>query len=118
MHGADCQNRIQEEVSGNIFIRKMLFPTRGDYTEGHAHHFDHTTYVVRGSVWCMAVTPAGEKTYEVIAAGQHRLIRAESHHLFVTLEDDTEYHCIYSHRNAQGEVVQLPNGVDPETAYK
>ena len=48
-----------EFISGNIFIRPMVFDQAGSTIEGHAHNFDHTTYVVRGSVRIEALDDAG-----------------------------------------------------------
>lgn len=119
-----------EYVSGNIFIREMEFPQRGDVVHGHTHNFDHTTYVVRGALQIESlreVKPAvlddsGQLVelaqYETIrtvvkrASDGHNwvLIRAGVCHRLTALEDRSMGHCIYSHRNGQSEIVQEYDG--------
>lgn len=97
-----------ELVSGNIFIRPMAFKKAGDVVEGHTHNFDHTTYVVRGAVR----VEGNGRSVEKKASDGHNwlLIRAGVSHQITALGDDTLCHCIYSHRNPQGEIVQEYDG--------
>jgi len=99
-----------ELVSGNIFLRPNELPKAGDYVDGHKHNFDHTSFVIKGSVHVVATLPNGTVIERDFAAGQHFLIRADVTHLITALEDDTLFHCIYSHRTPQGDVVQEANG--------
>lgn len=104
-----------ELVSGNIFIRPMTFAGIGSVVEGHVHNFDHTTYVVRGALRFEQLDPVtGEvlKTIDKKASDGHNwvLIRAEMCHRITSLEEDSLGHCIYAHRNPQGEIVQEYDG--------
>lgn len=103
-----------EYASGNIFIREMAFEKVGSVIEGHAHNFDHTTYVVRGSVKVEALDASGAvvKTAIKRAVDGHNwvLIRADTSHRLTALEDNSMGHCIYSHRNPQGEIVESYDG--------
>lgn len=93
-----------ELVLGNIFIRPNLLTQKGDVLDGHTHNFDHTTYVVKGSVHVKATDKAGTITEKDFTAGQMFLVLAETCHVISALEDNTEFHCIYSHRDPQGRV--------------
>jgi quercetin dioxygenase-like cupin family protein len=97
-----------ELQSGNLFIREMRFEKAGDVIDGHAHNFDHTTYVIRGGIRIEALGRSVEK--RAGAARNWVLIKAGVEHKIISLEADSLAHCIYSHRNAQGEVVQEATG--------
>lgn len=96
------------DVTGNIFVREMPFTTAGQQIEGHAHNFDHMTYVARGAARIERGTEAIEKR-----AGEWALIEAGITHRITALEDDTLCHCIYAHRTPQGDVVQKSTGWRP-----
>lgn len=103
-----------EYVSGNIFIREMGFLKAGDVVDGHAHDFDHTTYVTRGSIQIERLDALGriEKTVVKKASQGYNwiLIKAGVCHRLTALEDNSMGHCVYAHRNPQGEVVQEDTG--------
>lgn len=128
-----------ELVQGNVFIREMRFERAGDVVNGHAHAFDHTTYVARGAVrieqlretkaaiyaelrpgevFPKVLVPA---EYEVARSVEKRasdgynfvLIKAGVIHRLTALEDNSLGHCIYAHRNPQGEVVEAYDGWAP-----
>lgn len=102
----------REAVSGNIFIREMLFPKAGMVIGGHHHHFDHTTYCPAGAVLLEVMENDQPVSAVELRAGQGDnwfLIEAEKSHRITALEDGTVTHCIYSHRGPNGMVVQVPN---------
>lgn len=103
-----------EYASGNIFIREMRFPKAGAVVHGHAHNFDHTTYVARGSVRVERLAPDGTVERIVVKrAGDGfnwLLIQAGVIHRLTALEDESMAHCIYSHRTPQGDVVVEHDG--------
>ena len=78
--------------------------------DGHTHEFDHTTIVFKGAVHVTATLENGNVVEEDFVAPAHFLVKAEVTHKIVATMDDTEFWCVYSHRNAQGEVVQEDNG--------
>ena len=104
-----------EFVSGNIFVREMRFEKAGDQVVGHAHNFDHTTYVARGALRVERLRKVGEKEadgelvpiFEVERAVEKRaadglnwiLIRAGVQHRITALEPHSIGHCVYAHRN-------------------
>jgi hypothetical protein len=106
-----------ELVSGNIFIRPMTFDKAGAVVEGHTHNFDHTTYVVRGSVRIEKLDAAGNvvQSIDKSASDGHNwvLIKAEVCHRLTALTDDAHAHCIYAHRNPQGDIVHDYDGWTP-----
>jgi quercetin dioxygenase-like cupin family protein len=107
-------------VCGNIFVRQMTFGSVGDVVEGHEHNFDHTTYVPRGALMFERLRADGsvEKTITKRATDGYNwvLIRAGVRHRITALEEGSIGHCIYAHRNAQGDIVQDYDGWTP--AYR
>lgn len=91
-----------EFVSGNIFVREMRFTSAGDVVEGHAHNFDHTTYVARGALRIDQIDASGSVvksvTKEAIDGRNWVLIKAGVKHRITALRDDSMGHCIYAHR--------------------
>jgi len=98
-----------EFKSGNIFIRPIESDA-GSHTGGHTHNFDHTTIVFTGSVRVRATLVDGTEVEETFAAPGYFLVKKDVTHDIEALEDDTVYWCVYSHRDAQGEVTQEANG--------
>jgi quercetin dioxygenase-like cupin family protein len=106
-------------ISGNIFVREMRFDRVGGARDGHRHNFDHTTYVVRGAIRIEQLAEDGS----VVRAVEKRavdgrnwvLIRAQTAHRVTALEANTIAHCIYSHRDPQGVVVQEWGGWEEAT---
>lgn len=101
---------MMEWVSGNVFIRPNKLAKAGDRTDGHKHNFDHTTVVFKGGVHVKAKLPNGTEIERDFIAPSHCLIRADVEHEITALSDDTEYWCVYSHRDPQGEVTQHYDG--------
>ena len=103
-----------EYASGNIFIREMRFEKVGEVVIGHTHNFDHTTYVARGGLRIERLRDDNsvERTVEKWAGEGFNwvLIKAQCKHRITALTDGAIGHCIYSHRNPQGEIVQEYDG--------
>lgn len=102
-----------EWVSGNIFIRPNEMMKAGDVIEGHAHNFDHTSFVVNGAVNVRATTPDGRQLDANFGNGypfRHFLVLKDVEHTITALEDGTDFYCIYSHREPQGDIVQTVTG--------
>jgi hypothetical protein len=118
---------MAEFVLGNVFVREMVFEALGKQVIGHAHNFDHVTYVVSGGLRIEVLEPdtGGEVIETLMVAGvptlcrfriaQSREIWADKGRNFVLIKAGVRHritslgvramgHCIYSHRDAQGEV--------------
>jgi quercetin dioxygenase-like cupin family protein len=106
---------VTEFTSGNIFIRPMRFANAGEMIQSHDHPFDHTTIVFRGKVRVRATYPDGNVGQQDVEAPAHLLIEAGVRHELTALTDDTVVWCVYSHRNAQGEVVQAASEATPDS---
>ena len=104
-------------ILGNIFIREGVLK-KGESTIGHSHIFDHVTYVPQGKILIekLEIRPTGEfdKTIDYLTTssieleagvGNYFLIEKDIHHRLTALEDSI-YHCIYSLRNENGDVVE------------
>lgn len=101
-----------EYASGNIYIRKNPMK-KGQIVPSHAHSMDHTTIFFSGSFRVRAVTPEGNRVKRDFTAPDSCLIKKEVLHEIECLEDG-EFWCVYSHVNAQGEIVQEYTGLwDP-----
>jgi hypothetical protein len=100
-------------VHGNIFIRPNERMHKGQVIQGHKHNFDHTSFVTDGAVHVKAFLPDGTVLERDFGRGyqfRHFLVLAGVEHEITALEDDTNFYCIYAHRNAQGEVVEEQTG--------
>ncbi len=102
--------KLPEWISGNIFIRPNPLEKKGDVVEGHKHNFDHTTIVFKGSVHVKAVKPDGTIKEKDFVAPSHFLVKADTEHEITALEDNTEFWCVYSHRDPQGRITQEYTG--------
>lgn len=108
-----------EFASGNLYIRPLQFANNkaGDVVDGHEHNFDHTTYVIRGAIRIEKL----DKDDNVIKVVDKKasdgfnwvLIEAGVRHRLTALEDNSAGHCIYAHRNPQGEIVEQYDGWAP-----
>ncbi len=99
-----------EWVSGNVFIRANKLRATGDLTQGHKHNFDHTLIVFKGAIKITATLPNGNIVEREAQAPAHFLIRADVIHKIVATVENTEYWCVYSHRDHQGDVIQNYDG--------
>lgn len=99
-----------EWVSGNVFIRPNQLKRVGDKIDGHKHNFDHTTIFFRGRFNVKAKLPDGRVIEREFAAPSHCLIKADVEHEITALEDDSEFWCVYSHRDPQGRVTEQFTG--------
>lgn len=107
---SDPSEKATEWASGNIYVRENVLAKKGDWTKGHKHQFDHTTYVIQGALHATTTHPDGTILERDFIQGQWFLVRQGVEHEITALEDNTKYHCIYSHRNPQGDVVQEYDG--------
>ena len=109
MQPTDCEQKA-EWASGNIYIRRVRLAKAGDVLHGHTHNFDHTTIVFTGAVHVHATCEAGCNKKQDFAAPSHFLVRKDWRHEITALVDGTEFWCVYSHRDPQGNVVQEYTG--------
>jgi hypothetical protein len=94
-----------EWVSGNVFIRSHVMG-KGDQIDGHTHHFDHTSIVFTGSVHVRSVHPDGRVVEKDFTAPAHFLVKAGVDHAITAIAEDTNFWCVYSHRDPQGRITQ------------
>ncbi len=102
---------------GNIFVRPMIFDSKGSKTSGHAHKFDHVTSISRGSVRVRAreINPQTNETFgptvdRVYVAPAFVLIKKNWAHEIEALEDGTRADCIFALRDHSGEVTEEFDG--------
>jgi len=95
---------------GNIWVKSHTLERAGDTNgEGHIHHFDHVTLLVKGSVR-VEVNSNPPKEFH---APTFIVIRRDRKHRFTALEDDTVYYCVFALRDIDGEPID--DIVDPRT---
>lgn len=99
---------LPEQVLGNIFRRRNIGKA-GDVVGGYPHKFDHVTYVVQGRVSVLQERPGQAPRTKEFGPGDCFLTYADTPHTITFLEDGI-FDCLYSHRDAQGRVVQRYDG--------
>jgi quercetin dioxygenase-like cupin family protein len=105
---------MTEQALGNIFVRGMHFDDKVRVVNGHKHTFDHVTYCILGKVLVERDFPIKNEdgTFSAYHAekelgpGDYILIQAGVEHKITALTDGALCHCIYAHREPQGEIVQ------------
>lgn len=123
-----------EFTSGNIYIRAPIDGSMkaGETVVGHAHNFDHTTYVKAGALEICLLEPTelnanglpikAEVVFTKIVSAKDEqnwlLILRGKYHSLRALEDGTVYHCIYSHRLPQAITLESPGEQPMETLTK
>jgi hypothetical protein len=102
-----------EWVSGNVYIRPNVLEETGDRVDGHKHNFDHTTIVFRGAMHVRARKPDGTVIERDFEAPAHFLVKADVEHEITATKPDTEFWCVYSHRDPQGRIILNYDGWTP-----
>lgn len=106
---------MSEFVSGNIFVRPVHLAKVGDTLHSHCHPFDHTTIVFRGKVAIHTIYEGRDWAKKDAEAPCHFLVEAGVWHEITALVDDTLLWCVYSHRDANGGVVQKAEDAAPQS---
>lgn len=107
------------EILGPVVLHKFTLEKTCQVNKGHAHQYDHVTFVQAGSLkvfYRLASDPVGspERESRVFAVGEFFLTKANVYHTIKALEDGTRYVCVFTHRDFKdGSVVQEYNG-NPE----
>ncbi len=102
------------DILGPTGTREMGLMRQCEVREGHTHNYDHTTFVMTGAVQVF-YRKAGEdveRESRVYRAPARFAVLANIYHRIVALEPDTEYWCVFSHRDANGLVVEEYLGND------
>lgn len=106
-------------IIGPIGYRKFTLEKVCESHAGHEHNYDHSTIVVKGSI---KVIYSYIKDGELVegesrefGAGEVVEIKAKVRHTIKALEPNTQYMCVFSHRDFDGLVTQKYIG--NEAAY-
>lgn len=83
-----------------LVVRRMELLERGHCHQGHRHHYDHVTQLVKGSI-TVEIRPHPPRLFEAPA---NIPIRADEWHLITAMEDNVVYYCTY----------RLPDGINGE----
>jgi hypothetical protein len=91
---------------GNIWVRQNSLPKKGEYVEGHKHHFDHVSMLISGKV---KVEVEGFEPTE-FTAPTFIVIKKEHQHKFTALEDNSAWFCVFALRDVDGNVTDIYSG--------
>ncbi len=99
------------EVLGPVALRRFDLLEVCQENQGHAHNYDHVTFVVRGAVKVFYRLPdeAEERESPVFRAGDERpyfLVKKDVHHRIKAVEPNTRYACVFAHHDHDGAAVQ------------
>lgn len=99
---------LKEEMGhfGNVWVRKLYFPTKDIVHPGHEHKHDHVSLLAHGSVM---VEVEGEPVTK-FTAPTFITIAANKKHKITALEDETVWFCVFALRDKDGELTDLYNG--------
>ncbi len=90
-----------EYVDGPTFNREMVLERKCHALEGHAHNYDHITFVNRGAV-LLYVRPPGDEGWKFVdryERGDFFTTRAYLEHRIKAAVDGTIYTCVFVHRD-------------------
>jgi quercetin dioxygenase-like cupin family protein len=106
---------LDVEIIGPVGIRTLMLEKACQMGVGHAHNYDHTTFVFRGAIRVSYRYDKDGRIVEGIRevqAGDHIAILAHVEHQIKALVDNTMYKCVFSHRDFEGLVTQDYHGHD------
>jgi len=103
----------QLSLISNLWVKLMTFEKAGDVNEGHKHHFDHPTLLVKGR---LRVEVQGARTE--FTAPHIIFIAREQVHTLIALEDQTVAACIHALRDGEQvedivDPIMIPAGINP-----
>lgn len=78
----------------NMFVRMMVFKTKGVCELGHTHSFDHLTLLASGKLRVTANNISTDYTAPMMI-----YIDADTKHELISLEDNTVAYCIHGLRD-------------------
>jgi len=91
-HETDQPESAEFSCVDAIFVKQMDLPKKGMVVPQHAHVYDHTTMVAKGSI---RVIRDGVDL-GVFYAPKPIFIRAKTKHLLIAMEDDTLAYCLHN----------------------
>lgn len=97
---------------GPVGIRRELLEKTCQEAVGHTHNYDHTTIVIRGRLQITYHQLQTDGTWAVskveeASQGSAVFIAATVRHTLKALDDNTQYMCVFSHRDFDGLVTQI-----------
>jgi len=97
-------------LAGPIGYRQFHLDKTCESHQGHEHKYDHTTIIIRGRVKVFySYEKDGQKVEgesEEYGQGETIHIKKNVHHKIKALEDNTQYWCVFSHRDFDGIVCE------------
>ena len=91
---------------GNIWVRQIKLEKSGDQLDGHKHHFDHVSFLTKGSV---SVEVEGKEPKE-FKAPTFVIMKKELDHKVTALVDDVDWWCVFALRDLDGSPIEVYEG--------
>lgn len=104
---------IQLSCAGNVFTRMMTFDKAGKTEHGHAHPFDHSTLLARGSIRLTVEGCARDFKAPALI-----YIQKDKKHELKALEDNTVVACIHALRDEAGVILPENSMLSPQEIIK
>ena len=83
---------VEITTNDGVFIKQMFIRNAGTFVPQHAHVWDHTSMLARGSVFCWKDGVLDQRYIAPAAI----FIAAGVKHLFQSLENNTVIYCIHN----------------------
>lgn len=98
---------VSERLSGNVFIRDVRLPKKGDAIEGHTHNYDHTMFFMSGKAKLTLHSIDGKED-RIINAPADMLVAKDIRHEITAMTNDVYFCCVFPHRGIDGTVTDQP----------
>lgn len=92
-------------IEHEFAVRTTYLKKVGDVCEGHEHNFGHMTWMIAGAADIVAHTPGEPEKYVHLEAGNRFYIAAGVRHTITATKPDTQFDCMYFHRDENGDVI-------------
>ena len=100
------------EVYGNIWFKEMVFHEIGDVKEGHAHNYDHISFITNGTVELFKLSNDSFETMGEFIAGDKVRVPAGTVHKVISKSKGAIVYCMEATR--KDGIVTTTNFNDPE----
>lgn len=96
--------RTEDRASGDLFIRDVFLPKKGDSIPGHCHNYDHTMFFMKGKATVTVITSKGVGDEYEMESPDTMLVPKGVRHAIKALTDDVRFSCVFNHRDKTGNV--------------
>ena len=94
--------KVTTSAEGTLFYRKFSEMALGEATDSHPHNWPHDWVLVKGKARVENEYPDGSIEVVKAIAPFHMQIKAIASHTVYSEEDDSQWWCVFPHRNKHG----------------